>query len=455
MQPIRFGGAPSGFVHPVIALAVLVGVLFIFLLPRKQVLVPFLVTSILVPMDQVIVVAGFHFQMIRLLILFGWIKVLMTQGSSRPRRWTGIDTAVAAWGILTAIDISILWQSSAAFQNQLGTLYTVLGLYFLLRSLAQGEETILLAIRTLAWTAAVIACIMVLEQATHHNPYAYIWAAAPQGSSVMERDGKFRAMACFGHPLLAGSFGGICLPLFFALWWRDPRSRRLAATGMAASTVIVWAANSSTPLLAYAGSLLALFVLWPLRSSMRILRWALVIVLTTLHLSMKAPVWALIARIDFTGSSSGYHRYQLVDQCIRHFSDWWLVGTKNYGDWGWDMWDLANQYVSVCETSGVLPFIVFVAIIVSAFKMIGKARKRAANRTTEHFIWALGAAMFANVVAFFGIAYYDQTMVVWYLLLAIIPVACTPAPQPILRGPLRPPTHSSEHAVMKQTPALV
>jgi hypothetical protein len=168
---------------------------------------------------------------------------------------------------------------------------------------------------------------------------------------------------------------------------------------------------------------------------------------------MQAPVWALIARVDFTGSSSGYHRYQLVDQFIRHFSDWWLVGTKDYGKWGYDMWDLANQYVSVGDTSGLIPFICFLAIIVSGFKIIGRARRRATDRATEHFVWAIGAAMFANVVAFFGISYYDQTMVVWYLLLAIIPVGCARRPHAAENSSLLPPAGLTDQAPLKRSPA--
>ncbi len=36
------------------------------------------------------------------------------------------------------------------------------------------------------------------------------------------------------------------------------------------------------------------------------------------------------------------------------------------------------------------------------------------------FNWALGGALFANCVGFFGISYWDQTQVVWYTFLAII-----------------------------------
>ena len=58
---------------------------------------------------------------------------------------------------------------------------------------------------------------------------------------------------------------------------------------------------------------------------MKLLRRTAVLVLVTLHLVMKAPVWALLARIDLTGSSSGYHRYVLIDQCISRFSEWRLI----------------------------------------------------------------------------------------------------------------------------------
>ena len=106
---------------------------------------------------------------------------------------------------------------------------------------------------------------------------------------------------------------------------------------------------------------------WPLRKQMRLIRWGLVCALVGLHLVMKAPVWALIARIDLTGSSSGYQRYQLVDMCIRHFSDWWLLGTPNYVKWGWDSWDLCNQFVAVALTGGLLALIFYIAIFSRSF----------------------------------------------------------------------------------------
>jgi len=103
-----------------------------------------------------------------------------------------------------------------------------------------------------------------------------------------------------------------------------------------------------------------------------------------------------------------------------------LIGTKSYADWGWDMWDLANWYVGTADTAGLIPLLAFLAIIVFGFKYLGRERKAATrDRRQELFIWAMGAALFANAVAFFGIAYWDQTIVVWYALLAMIPIAAT------------------------------
>jgi len=193
--------------------------------------------------------------------------------------------------------------------------------------------------------------------------------------------------------------------------------------GIVSAVVITVACNSSTPVLGCAAGLLAL-CLWPARQWMRLLRWGVVLTLISLHLVMKAPVWNLINRIDIAGGSSSWHRFMLVDLCIRHFGDWWLFGIKDTSVWGWDMWDTANQYVSVCENSGLLPFIFFIAVLVYGFKYLGRARRAAGkDRKRALFLWALGSALFANVVAFFGISYFDQTMVAWYALLAMIPAA--------------------------------
>src|SRR5579872_4753984 len=381
MEPtnLRFGGGVAATVlHPVVALAVLVAGLMILLAPKQKALAAFLAAAILIPTDQVLVIGALHFPTLRILALLGFARILRAQVGSKQRVFGGgmtkIDSVVVLFSFFTAVNGILLWQDAAALIKQMGDIVSLLGTYFLLRSLVRDDSDVNVALKTFAVIAVIVAGVMTYELATGHNPYALLGGArASTYADVMEREDRARAGACFGHPILAGTFGAILLPLFVSLWWRGREFRKYAVIGVLACTVVTITSGSSTPIMAYAAGILAL-CLWPVRAWMRALRWGIVAALVSLHVAMKAPVWNLIARMDLVGGSSGEHRYQLVNMCIVHFWDWWLVGTKSNGDWGWGMWDTCNQYVAVSEYSGLIPLILLLAMIVYGFKFLGRAR---------------------------------------------------------------------------------
>jgi len=409
---------------------VIIAGLLIWFLPRNKAFVPFLVVSILIPIDQIVLIGVFHFPVIRILIFFGLIRIAWTKFSSKTEFFAGgmnaIDWTVILLSLTTALTGILLWKILQAYIYELGDIYSTLGLYFVLRFFIRDESDVRRSIRIFAYISAVTALLMVYEQATGQNLVYTILQGAKAATlgSAMERDNRFRAAGSFGHPILAGTFGAILLPLFFGLWLKYKQDRKVAVLGILSATVIPIAANSSTPMLGYMAGLMAL-CLWPVRGFMRLIRWGIVLTLVSLHMAMKAPVWHLISRIDLAGGSSSYHRYELVNQCILHFKDWWLVGVKSTFDWGWDMWDTANQYVSTADHSGLVPLLLFLAIIVYGFKSVGASRKAVEKEDKKSglMFWALGAALFANVVSFVGISYWDQTAVAWYGLLAMITAA--------------------------------
>lgn len=160
---------------------------------------------------------------------------------------------------------------------------------------------------------------------------------------------------------------------------------------------------------------------------MRLVRWGIIGMLVALQMVMKAPVWFLIQRVDLIAGSSGYHRAMLVNDFIMNFRDWWLIGTKDNAAWGFDMWDLCNQYVAEGQVGGLATLICFIALICLCFSKLGKARKAVeGDRSKEWFFWLLGAALFSHVMAYFGISYFDQTRDAWFALLGLILVATTP-----------------------------
>ena len=426
MNPdFKFGALGADHVAPAIAAAMAVVAVLLFWLPRRHVTPVFLAAAILIPMDQVLTVAGAHFMMLRVLILLGWIRLIITMLSPKARLvghgLNPIDKAVILYVLVKVTAFTLLWQQWPAFVNQVGFLYTNLGTYFLLRLWIRDEEDVNRTIKTLAFVALTVAILMVFEATTGRSLYAALGGHREALlQDLQRRNEQVRAMAGFLHPILAGTFGATLVALFLGLWAQGRRYWVSAAIGSIAATAITLTSGSSTAISAF-GSGVLLFCLWHWRSRMRVLRWVIVGLLVCLHLVMKAPVWALIGRIDLIGGSSGYHRYMLVDLFIRRFSDWWLLGVKTTSDWGWDMWDLSNQYVAIGEDAGLLALIAFIAILYMSFKYLARARRRSeADKTKALLLWALSSCLFSHCIGFFGITYFDQTIVSFYALLAMI-----------------------------------
>jgi hypothetical protein len=302
--------------------------------------------------------------------------------------------------------------------NQVGFLLDALGGYFVLRSLIREEQDVQTLVKIFAVVAVVSACEMIHEKTTGRNVFALLGGIRPTPEI---RNGSLRAQAAFAISIAAGTFGATTFPLFVWLWSRA-KQRAIALVAAMASTVMVFACASSTPVMAWAGGIGAMF-LWSIRKKMRWLRWAIIAALLVLSAVMKAPVWFLIARVDLVSGSSGYDRALLIDNFIRHFSGWWLIGTHDNVNWGWDMWDQCNQFVTEGETGGLIAFVCFIAMFVVCFKLVGRARRRVeGNRRAEWSCWLLGVTIFAQILAFLGLDYFDQSIFVWYALLVAIPV---------------------------------
>lgn len=425
MNQVPFGAAGETSVHPAVLVAVLVAIILIFVLSRKYVVAPMLLVSILVPMGQMVMIGTFHFHMFRIVILFGWIRLLWqryaSEGRSSKIHITSVDKAVIFYITSCIVCYVLLWQQIGAFTNQIGKLYNVLGFYFFFRFFVRTQEDVERTIKVMAVVALIVGACMFNEQVTGRNILGVL-GGVPEFTTV--RQGYLRSQGPFRVYLTAGAFGATLLPLFLILW-RKGGPRVTASIGIIAAITIAITSRTSTAISACLATVIGLGM-WVFRRHMRLLRWGIVSTLVGLHLVMKAPVWALIAKVDFVGGSTSWHRFKIIDNCINHFWDWWLVGATNYQTWegGDDMWDLANQFVFTAQTTGLLSLILFLASIIYCFKALGTARMAVADdMKSAWFLWLLGVALFSNVVAFFGISYFDQTFICWYALLAMIVTA--------------------------------
>lgn len=413
----------------------LIAIALILILPRKRAIAPFLFAYLTIPAGQVLIVGGVHFTMMRILILVGLARAIRLK-TSTSGRWfttgfTPIDQVVVLWTVSAFIIISLQWMNTQMLIASMGNFLDALGGYLVVRFFIADGEAVRRTVKVLAVICAIHGACMINEQVTGVNVFNLVGGADLSAEPII-RDGVLRSSGLMG-PLGAGAFAGVLVPLL--LWlWTERKSRWAAYGGLAGAAAMLITTHASTPWMSLGAGLLGLSF-WPLRKRMRIIRWGLVLILVSLHLVMKAPVWHLISRLDLTGNSSSYHRYTLVNQTILHFSDWWLLGYRYYDKWDWDMWDTSNLFVAAALTGGLITLIFVIAVFKRSFAAIGTVRKRVSgDRQQEWFLWCLGSALFSVVVSSFGIAFLYQSQMVLYALPAFICVTTFEARRAAVRA---------------------
>ncbi len=129
------------------------------------------------------------------------------------------------------------------------------------------------------------------------------------------------------------------------------------------------------------------------------------------------------------GKETGRRR---VEDAIRHFDEWWLVGSTYTAHWapGGEVvaadpnnMDIINHYVAEGLGGGIVKLALFVTMIVVCFRIVGRWVRELDDtvlRPAAFLVWSLGACLFAHCISFFSVSYFDQIVIMYYWLLAVI-----------------------------------
>jgi hypothetical protein len=414
---------PSELPANTLGLAATTGVcLLLLVLPRRWAMAPIIMICGCMTTEQSLPIAGFHFTMIRLLVATGWLRLLL-RAELRGIVWSRMDRMICWWVVVDVVAYIALWHDSDAVVYKLGFTYDILGTYFLFRILLHDISDVLQVCRTLALFTIPPAILMLLEKATGNNLFSIFGGVS---SVTAVRDGVLRCQGPFAHPILAGTFGATIFPLVAVLWLDGAVGRLLAICGMASALTIAFTSGSSGPIMALLGVAMSL-ALWRMRTHMSLLRRGIVVSLICLQLLMKVPIWFILARIDIFSGSTGFHRAMLIDGALRNLDSWWLVGTKSTLSWASEdqgLFDVTNQYLQVGAEGGLIAMLMFIWIIVTAFSMVGLTWRAMEDLGEPYLgqilVWGMGAALLAHTVSYISVSYFDQNLVNWYLLLAMI-----------------------------------
>jgi len=384
--------------------------------PRKYAIFFVIFVACFIAMAQRIAIFSLDFYTLRIMVLFGLSRVLLRK-EYKNFNVMPLDRMIIAFVASSIIIATLRTGSTVTLISELGSGFDAIGMYFLFRCLIYNWEDIEQIILSFILISIPLAVFFLIEHNTGRNMFS-IFGGVPEYTAI--REGKLRCQGAFPHPIVAGSFWASIIPLIAARFWNNSASRIMTIIGLFCAGWIVIASASSTPIFAVLFGVIG-GLMFRVRNHLKLIRLGLIFILVSLHIVMQAPVWHLLARIDAVGGSTGYHRYKLIDSFISHFNEWWLLGTNYTGHWFDNAQDLTNQFVLEGVDGGLITLILFIIIIIIAFRSIGFTWHRVYDdKANLAMAWALGVSLFVHCSIFFGISYWGPITMLWYLTLAMI-----------------------------------
>ncbi len=387
--------------------------LAILVVPRRFVLVSIIAGAVFVPADQGIEISGMSFYVSQLMVIAGVLR-LAVRGEIRPLKLNYFDKLFLAWLLVGAVVYIILWGQVSAVIFKCGRLLEGIGLYWVFRQTIRSWDDVKAAIFGLGMCCVVISPFVLLEYVRGDNPFKIL------GRVITDvREGRYRCQATFPHSIMLGLFWANATALFVGLWrGRSKGNNFLYILAVCASVFIVMASASSTPvvtLIFVAGLLFC----YRYRGSGKKAMWWVIGILFVLEIVMSAPVYHLIARVDVVGGSTGWHRYYLIDQAIKFFPEWFLLGTKNTSHWGRGLSDITNHYILEGVRGGLVTMLIFIVMLFMSVRESWKWSVAGSSREIRWLSYGICISMLGHCLSFFGVSYFGQIMILFYFSLAV------------------------------------
>ena len=418
-MPEGFGGALTkdvANVHPLGLAAVLILGSIMLTVPRRWAFLPIFVMACFVSAGQKIVVFSLDFSFLRIMVLFGVLRIISKQEFTRFI-WRPCDKLVVLWCICGTVIYNLQQGSISALVFKMGISLEILGIYFVARCLIKEWVDLKCFLLGSIATGVIVMAFFALEARTGRNMFS-IFGGVP--AITMVRQGRLRCQGAFPHPITAGNFWAVMWPLYVAQWWNGYKGKIWAVIATIVVWFIVFACASSTPVLALASGIVG-GIMFVMRRYMRMVRWAILLSLIALHIVMQAPVWHLISRVSAVGGSTGWFRYILIDAAIRNFGEWAILGTRSTAHWFYGAQDVVNQYVSQGVQGGALTLALYIMLIAFSFKEVGYLwRAVSRDKGKLAMAWGLGVSLFINCVIGIGGAYMGIAYVILLLPFAAI-----------------------------------
>ncbi len=393
--------------------------LILILIKKRWAALVFLAGIIFIPMGAVIEVGTVSLPPLRVLSLVGLIRVFLRSEMHSIR---SVDYKIYIFAAILLLSSIFHDPIGATLIRRAGLVIDLIGTYTFFRSWLTSWNDLELLYKYYLILLYPLLVFMFVEHTKGINLFNHIG-----GVSLVPaiRDGVFRAQGPFAHSILAGTYAASCIPMAIAI---NHKNRTIVnRLFFPVCIIIIILTVSSGPVVTASASLTAVLLWRWAKHTKRIVNYVILILLG-LHIIMKAPVWFLIARIDIIGSSTSYYRAKLIDSAINHISEWWIGGTDYTRHWmvtgvTWSSKhaDITNHYILLGVLGGLPLLVVFLLIIRTSFLKISSnmALYSSSQANYRFMLWCLGAALFSHLVSMLSVSYFDQSIGIFYSLIAI------------------------------------
>lgn len=399
-------------------------ILVVLFAPRRWALLGMMAGVLYLTQGEKIDLLGVNFFAIRFLEVAGFARVM----SRREFAFYDLNRIDRVFLILYSYTtIVFLMRSNEPVASSLALFVDSFLCYFTFRGLIAEIHDFRWFLYALVILLIPYVSLVVIEMVTHQNHFGLVG----QTTEMMFRNDRPRCIGSFRQPITMGTLGVSFLPLYIGLVFTKTK-RVCALVGIGLCVSIVLLSNSGGPINSAVFGIVG-WLCWFMRRNMHLVRRVSLGLVILIGLVMKAPIWYLPAKLsDFTGGG-GWHRSYLLEMAIKNFNLWWLAGMPIIQTKEWMPYilessggaDITNQYLSFGLAAGLGAIGLFVLLLFRSFQGIGKALnvvRSSFSETSkdEYTLWGLGAMLFTHTVNWFGVCYFDQIYVVWFMQLAAI-----------------------------------
>jgi hypothetical protein len=364
-----------------------------------------------------VVVGEINFSAGRIVIIALFIKVFSTTNLAGRFKVIWLDRFVVILFLAEVVAGFTTMEPMRLIQYRSGDFFDMALPYFAVRLIITTKEQCISLLKAIAWSAAGLVVFACYESLTGNN-----LLAMGRNPSSQKRELFFRARATFIHPIYFGVFcgmvGAVCMGLVKAV-----RSKAFLYTILVVLIFLGAVASMSSGGLLAVVAALGFIGFYRFRRQWKAGIIGIIIMCGLVEIISNRHFYNVIDRFTFDAANSWY-RTRLFEVALLEggMNGHWLTG---YGleEPGWGLkidtrqyTDMVNHYLLELCRYGLVGFIPFCAVIITAIKELFKGFWVIREDSDRWLIWCIAGGLFGVLLAFNSVSLFGEPMIMLYLI---------------------------------------